>query len=140
MKRAAELVKLSHDHHHGLVLARRIKESLPMTQTALVSLRRQVHAEREDVLIKHFDLEEKFLGPPLQRAGRSQLVDRLLGDHTLLRTLAGRGQDMTANDIQTFGSLLEEHIRFEERELFEEAQRTLARSDWEALADAIAGR
>lgn len=131
-----ELLKLSHDHHRGLVLARRVKQSLSTSETALEVVRPQILAEFDAVLVKHFDLEERFLAPPLRRAGRSGIVDRLLRDHDAIRRLVSLGPEMTADDARSFAALLEEHIRFEERELFEEAQRVLDEGERKALMDA----
>jgi len=136
MKRMRELLKLSHDHHHGLVLARRVRESLSKSNTALGVVRPQILAEFEAVLMKHFDLEERFLAPPLRRAGCLDIVDRLLRDHDAIRSLVRLGPAMSADDARAFASLLEEHIRFEERELFEEAQRVLSEDERKALMDA----
>lgn len=136
MKRMRELEKLSHDHHRGLVLARRVRASLSKSETALDVVRPQILAEFEAVLVKHFDLEERFLSPPLRRAGFSGIVDRLLHDHDAIRRLTGLGPAMSADDARTFAALLEEHIRFEERELFEVAQRVLREDERKALMDA----
>ena len=111
---------------------------MAVDDTATDALRSQILEEFEKVLAKHFDLEEKFLVPPLRRAGRSGLVDRLLSDHAAIRTIIDREGKMTPADVRTLGNLLEEHIRFEEREFFEEAQRILNDNDLKALADAIA--
>ena len=138
MHRRAEFIRLSHDHHRGLVLARRIRESLLETESAVDALRSLVLKDWEAVLIKHFACEEEFLGPPLRRSGRPDLADRLVAEHSALRALADGRSAMKAEDLRTFSRLLEEHIRFEERELFEEAQALLTEDELKALADATA--
>lgn len=110
MKRHAALVGLSQDHHHGLVLARRcISEETTWEQ---------VRATFTEELDPHFDIEERLLLPAL---GSDPLVDRTLSDHEELRQrLQDRGS------LPEFGQLLQEHIRFEERELFERAQNVMS--------------
>lgn len=130
--------KLSHDHHRGLVLARRVKESLSKPETSVAAVRSQILAQFEAVLIKHSDLEERFLAPPLRSAGRSVLADRLRRDHDALGTLVTLGVAMTVDDAQTFADILEGHIRFEERQLFEEVQPVLNDNERRALGDAVA--
>jgi len=110
VKRDPRLKGLSSDHHHGLVLARRIATG----SVALDEVRRRFEAELEP----HFRTEEERLLPALLAAGERALVERTISDHASLRghlTAAGAGQ---GERLAAFGAALEAHIRFEERELF----------------------
>jgi len=74
----------------------------------------------------HFDDEERLLLPLTQDPA---LRERLLNEHRALRELAGRcadNPDDVAEDpalVRRIGSLLHDHIRWEEREYFEAIQR-----------------
>lgn len=71
-----------------------------------------------DELEPHFQIEEQSLLPLLRSAGNTALEQRTLEDHRQLRVLLS---GLRRNDIETlgsFGKLLTEHVRFEERELF----------------------
>ncbi len=118
MKRHAALVNLSREHHHGLVLAGRCVRR----QTSWAAVAEVFAAELEP----HFRIEEERLLPLL---GEDPVVARTLEDHAALRAqLAAEGS------LVTFGERLRDHIRFEERELFERAQDLLSDAQ---LADAL---
>lgn len=111
MQRDPRLRKLSSDHHHALVLARRL--------TTLAGEPREVLAlafERE--LAPHFRIEEELLLPALHAAGLSNLAERTQADHDRLRALATAAGAGDASAVAAFAALLVEHVRFEERELF----------------------
>lgn len=73
----------------------------------------------------HFIVEEELLLVPLRALGELAMVQRTEDDHAFLRAgaaLAKAGQDF---DVNAYGERLREHVRFEERELFECAQNCL---------------
>lgn len=89
MQRDQNLVRLSHDHQSGLVLAKRARE----LATAADPERRAAWAELQtrfaDELEPHFQLEERGLPPALRLAGQAALVKRTLNEHAELRALVG---------------------------------------------------
>lgn len=136
MKRAPELRALSEDHHHGLVLARKAKLAGGNEGSAVDAAWAEVEARFEDALEPHFRIEETLLAPPLAAAGERALVERLLAEHAALRAYVAPGAPRTALALVRFGEFLEAHIRFEERELFEAAQRRLDAAALRAIAEA----
>lgn len=136
MHRAAQLLPLSHDHHLALVLARRCKQSVQAGGPgAADEAWRQVRAAFPAHLEPHFLIEEAHLLPALESIGEGALVVRVREDHASLREMAA---DAEAGRyvIERFGLLLESHVRFEERELFETAQQKLPAAALEAVAEA----
>ena len=128
-KRHPSLVPLSHEHHHGLLLAFRIKHGLPKTRRPHDSPQEQ---EADTVrffqksLVPHFGAEADILFPAIRavRPQASALLDRLIQEHTAMRELAHHiarqspdGPQLTEL-LASFGTLLERHIRCEERDLF----------------------
>jgi Hemerythrin HHE cation binding domain len=114
VKRHAALVPLSHDHHHALVQARRLREAGPAGATAFL---RFFASETT----RHFREEEELVFPLLYDDEPESLREILLQHHRL-RTLALRlraGEDVSGE----LADLLEAHIRLEERDLFEVIQR-----------------
>ena len=124
-RRHESLVPLTHDHHHALAQARRLKEA--------ATLERDV--ERSNVAndflnfyfgraVRHFHEEEElFFAPLIDEPRARDMVVRALSDHLRLHALArsvkrdlsgGRVDQQTLDDI---ASLLTEHVRFEEQEL-----------------------
>ena len=121
MRRAPELHALSSDHHHALVLAHRIAEARTVDE-ALVEEAASIFHDEIDA---HFSVEEHWLLPALERAGEHALVERTRQEHADLRRLLAQATSGEPEMLHAFGMLLERHVRFEERTLFEVAQRKL---------------
>jgi hypothetical protein len=114
VKRSDALRPLSDDHHRALVLARRAKRALAKTWPDVVAF-------FASDLEPHFQTEERWLFPLLDAAGELGLAERARADHARLRALV-----RAAAPSAEFATALEEHVRFEERELFPVAERLLA--------------
>ena len=125
MKRHKSLMPLSHDHHHGLILAQLIKKGAPEYKDLPKDPgHKKAYALDvwENELKKHFDNEEKILFPFI--AGRSReidiLINEILNEHAQIKSLFNSLE--TGNNFQEIldeiGILLDNHIRKEERELF----------------------
>ena len=137
MKRSPQLRDLSDDHHHGLVLAQKAKRAAAGgDDRAAAEVWAEVEMQFATELAPHFLIEETLLAPPLARADESLLVERLLEEHRALRECVQPGHGRTPADLSRFGELLESHIRFEERELFEVAQKRLTAQELDAIAEA----
>jgi hypothetical protein len=134
--RDPRLRRLSSDHHHALVLALDARRASDAgTETVADGWDRVLAAFSRD-LDPHFAVEESILLPALEAAGQAPLAERTRREHAQLRALAAsRAEDPRAR-LASFAALLEAHVRFEERELFEAAQRSLAPSVLEAVAAA----
>lgn len=118
-KRAKELHPLSHDHHHGLLLCWKIRQGLKKDIDP-ERIMKYARAFFTDSIEQHFYEEEKFLFPLLGRD--HPMIKKACKDHNRLKRLF-----LSENDLLKACSLIEEeleaHIRFEERELFNEIQR-----------------
>ncbi|GJL76209.1 hemerythrin domain-containing protein [Nitrosomonas sp.] len=142
MKRVAALKPLSMDHHHGLALARKAKmaasdEKIQNTDQLKIWTELLTHAE--NVLISHFAIEESYLAAALKALDDphvDQLVDRLYTEHETLRRLLSPNSARNTANLKMLGELLEQHIRFEERELFEIAQMKLDDQTLQTIAAA----
>ena len=136
MKRVPELRDLSDDHHTGLVLARRCRQAARSdSELSLEQVWDQVLRAFSSHLEPHFQIEEQHLLPGLETIGEASLARRIREDHDALRVL--RGADaVTSSLLEKFGGLLDAHIRFEERQVFEPTQHRLPPSALDALASA----
>lgn len=127
MKRHPELLQLSREHYGALKLARDARRAAgsgdPSVVTALAQ--RVVEAFRAE-LDPHFRVEEQGMLVLLARAGCHDLVGHTLADHAELRRLARLLATPDADTLARFADLLQAHVRFEEREVFEAAQAGLA--------------
>jgi hypothetical protein len=136
VKRIPELRDLSDDHHTGLVLAQRCRQvGRPNSAVSPEVVWQQVIEAFADNLEPHFLIEEQHLVPALEAIGEASLADRIREDHSALRTLRD-AEFPSPTTIQHFGELLESHIRFEERQVFEPTQGRLPTSALEAIAAA----
>jgi quercetin dioxygenase-like cupin family protein len=126
MKRARSLVPLSHDHHHALVEARRLRRAADAEEAerraAVAAFLRFFAAET----VGHFRQEEEVLFPTLATAGdeAGALLVQALLDHQRIHALTAeleRGQITGKADaavMQQLAELVEQHVRLEERQLF----------------------
>lgn len=117
MKRDVRLQGLSGDHHQALVLARRIERACERGEAnrALVNAVAKRFAEE---LEPHFLVEEEVLLPALAAKGLGVLETKTRGEHAALRGHLEAAKQGDLERLEAFGRILEEHVRFEERELF----------------------
>lgn len=132
MRRAAELRDLSDDHHTALVLARRCRRGAAGRR--LGALWQEVQEIFALHLEPHFRIEERHLLPALEDIGEGGLAARIREDHAALRALQRSGE-ATPERIARFGHLLQEHVRYEERQVFDPTQDRLPEAALRAIAD-----
>lgn len=132
MKRHKSLVRLSKEHHDGLILAQMIKKDAPQYKgmpSDLYGKKEYTINFFENYLIKHFNDEENILMKYLK--GKDELIDMLFEqmykEHIEIKSLITKLKTNSnikelLNDL---GYILEKHIRMEERELFERIQQVI---------------
>lgn len=127
MKRSAFLKQLSREHHLALSIGRlcvRAAESGDKDNISAVC--KKLNQAFLNELEPHFKVEENTLFPRMQLAGSIELVKRALNDHATLRALMAKiSIEKSPTEIAAFGNLLISHVRFEERELFNVAEKLL---------------
>ncbi len=117
LKRAKEIQPYSKDHHHGLLLGWKLRTGLKK-QIAIGRMEAYAQWFYANYLAPHFELEEKYLFPVLRPD--DGLVKKALDEHAAIRSLMRR--PASEEKLTELAGLLESHIRFEERELFEKIQ------------------
>jgi tellurite resistance-related uncharacterized protein len=116
MRRHPGLQQLSREHHHALVLARRLRAGGPVD----ASLAR-VRADWSASVLPHFAVEERELLPLCHGAGESlsAQAETVRQDHAALRTMFdGLTSGSWARDAPALADRLESHVRFEEHVWF----------------------
>lgn len=143
MKRCPQLEALSAEHHTALVLARRASRSaVGRGKLSVPQAWQQIEAEFAAELEPHFSIEEKFMVPPLEKfsdsdgSGVTQALARLRDEHRLLRELVRDTQKHDAENLARFGATLHDHVRFEERTLFDLAEAKLSTAELDRIAQA----
>ena len=114
IKRHIALQPISHDHHFGLLVCWKIKTGLnkgiqPERIKKFCNFFYEIH------LNNHFIAEEKYIFPVLDKD--DELIKRAMKEHYLLRKLF-EDENGDIQNLTLIEKHLEEHIRFEERELF----------------------
>ena len=128
MLRDKNLIPLSHQHQHALAMCVRLDRALARRDADLTAWQQEIAGIWESEIRYHFEAEEKVLFPAADRyTSLKPLVKQLLSEHDRLREFFARAQvgRLDAASLKTFGEALSQHIRTEERQLFEECQRQL---------------
>jgi hemerythrin-like domain-containing protein len=131
--RSAALTPLSHDHQHALDVARRLRRATPAdVGDALAYLRAFWVREGQ----RHFELEERHLSDALPDAEWRAQIERMLREHETIRArVAAVAGVESAHEL---GTLLHDHVRFEERELFPWLESRLPEPELATLGAALA--
>lgn len=139
MKRDPALVSLSRDHHQALAVALRLRRATHETasEARTDALRFWGTAGRA-----HVRVEEDVLLPAFARHGDAHhpLVARVLCDHVAIRQRMDsleRDQAPELTSLHELGSILADHVRLEERELFALIEHTLPEGELAAVARAL---
>ena len=132
IKRTAELAPLSRDHHEGLLLGWKLQQGIKhkvaaARMAAYVKWFWPVHLE------PHFQKEETFL-PPLLPDG-NPLIQQMLAEHIEIeKMVASITENATYAEFIALGDMVKNHIRFEERILFNEVEKSATPEQLQQLA------
>lgn len=138
MKRHESIAVLSRDHQKGLMLAQLLKKDAPAYKGLPGDLIGKMNYAKETFqndLIQHFSDEEKILFPSVK--GRASTCDKLINElceeHKYFNEKISSLKNSTdlADQLNLIGHKLEEHIRKEERVLFNRIQDLLNESELE---------
>ena len=119
IKRHKAIQPLSREHHQGLLLSWKIRTGL---SKGVSTDRIKTYADwfYKTYLTPHFEEEEKHLFPIL--GNDNSLVKKAIAQHRRLDRLFKRSSELTKS-LNHIEEELEQHIRFEERVLFNEIQK-----------------
>lgn len=118
LKRHEALVPLSREHHHGLLLCWKIRQGFKK-EIEVERMKKYVDWFQEKYLEPHFDAEEEYVFPVL--GNENEKVKKALAEHRRLRRLFAEEVDVEKS-LHKIEEELDLHIRFEERDLFNEIQ------------------
>jgi hypothetical protein len=121
MKRHLSLRPLSREHHHVLAHARAIRWALSGREGTPRGALDAFLGGWTSMILPHFAEEEAWILPLVPRP---EDAERLCREHGDLRALVGRlaglerGADPDPSSLAELARALDDHIRWEERELF----------------------
>lgn len=141
-RRHDSLIPLTHDHHHTLAQARRLKDVSKMDDA---TTRRNTVNDFVNFYfgsaLRHFHEEEELFFAPLVDEPRARdLVLRAVGDHLRLHAMVRRVKrglsegEVDSDLLAEISSLLTAHVRFEEQELFPLVEELVPEDDLMDLA------
>ncbi len=119
IKRHKALQPLSRQHHFGLLFSWKLRKGFAKN----IDLSRLVAFSKwfyENEIKEHFADEEKYLFPILD--SENELIIRAISEHREIERLF-KDVDNADESLPILEELLQEHIRFEERILFNEIQK-----------------
>ena len=125
IKRHPAIVEFSRDHHFALLLVWKIKEGFKKS-IEISRISKYVVHFYDTNLIHHFREEETMLfnkiviTDPLILKTESEHVDM----RNLIEVLRNNPKDLKS--LESFSAMLEKHVRFEERELFNYLQENIS--------------
>lgn len=131
IKRSKALIQVSRDHHHGLLLCWKIRTGF---SKGIEEQRIKRYADwfYTTHLIPHFELEEKYIFPIL--GTEDALIKRALAEHRRLTRLFGIEGEIKKS-LSLIEEELEQHIRFEERVLFNKIQKVATERQLQTISE-----
>lgn len=126
IKRHEVLQPLSREHHHTLLLVWKIKNGI----------KKNIEPERiknycdwyfQNHLKQHFATEEKELEKILPK--ENILFNQMKEEHSFIESLLSEKASISL--LQKIAEALQNHVRFEERELFNLVQDVATKTQWE---------
>ncbi len=139
IKRHTAIVELSKDHHFALLLVWKIREGFRKSIEAARISKYVVHFFETD-LAQHFKEEEAFLFSKLP--ANNELRIQAEEDHRQIRQLVNdlRQNAIDKDLLEKFASTIENHIRFEERKLFNHLQESMSETELAEVASSLKDR
>jgi hemerythrin-like domain-containing protein len=141
MLRDKNLVPLSHQHQHALALCVRLDRALQAGEVDLDAWQAEFQQTFELEISVHFAAEERSIFPVAARFPELfTVVEELRAEHQVLRDLFARAaaRELDGVELRNLLEKLAQHIRKEERQLFEGLQRVMSPEELATLGPILA--
>ncbi len=126
IKRSVELQPLSRQHHNGLLFCFFIEKGIKKHADKILMKDFCMYFWESD-LQHHFEIEEKYLTSFSSYPELKEVINKMLSDHVYIRKFFENPDILTEESIfDQLRQLLDDHIRFEERELYSLIQETIS--------------
>ena len=136
VNRNEHIRKLSREHHFSLLFCWKIRQGLKM-DVATERIRKYVHYFWQRHLQPHFQEEERMLFAPI----KDRLIQRAINEHTYIKQLIEEfifySKINERKSLANIADMVDEHVRYEERELFPHLERKLSREQLESIGKKI---
>ena len=132
LKRHRSLQPLSREHHFSLLLCWKIRKGLEKG-VEIPRMEKYLKTVWDKQIAEHFQIEEDYVFPVLPDDHPG--VQKAIREHKTLKRLFST-KKYSIKTLNRIEETMEAHIRFEERELFPEAQKVATEEEWERLEEA----
>jgi hemerythrin-like domain-containing protein len=136
VNRNEHIRKLSRQHHFSLLFCWKIRQGLK-TNVPGERIRKYVHYFWQQHLQPHFQEEEKILFAPI----KDRQVQRAINEHKYIKSqiegLAAYSENNERKSLERIADMVDEHVRYEERELFPHLERKLSKVQLEIIGKQI---
>ena len=129
IKRHESLQAFSRDHHQALLLCWKIKVGLSKG-ISINRIKTYTNWFYKNHILEHFEMEEKYMFPVLPK--NNELIIKVLEEHKLLLALFNNTSQVEKS-LRELYVALKNHIRFEERILFNEIQNVASQSQLDVI-------
>ncbi|HEV8513712.1 MAG TPA: hemerythrin domain-containing protein [Cyclobacteriaceae bacterium] len=134
--RSEHIKRLSREHHFSLLFCWKIRQGLK-TNVPGERIRKYVQYFWQQHLQPHFREEEKILFAPIT----DRHVQRAINEHKSIRQqiehLSTYPQNKERKTLAKIADMVDEHVRYEERELFPHLERKLSEEQLEKIGKLI---
>ncbi len=138
MKRNINLQPLSQDHHRALVLARKISHQAENSGAQQETFVTNYAQEINQIVHEHFSLEERYIFDieGTDNSVFTELSAMLILEHQQMKLLWQKIQSGDFHLLAEFSSLLSQHTRCEERQLFPLVEQIFSQRQLEKICSA----
>ena len=135
IKRSKQLTPLSKDHHDGLLFAWKIKQGLK-NGADIKLIAKYVQWFWKNHLQENFREEEQILAPHLPED--NELLKQMIDEHHGIESMVHINENI-ADEILllNLAQAIDEHIRFEERQLFPYAEKAIPEKELNLIYDQL---
>ncbi len=132
IKRNENILKLSKEHHFSLLFCWKIRQGL---KAGIDSSRiiKYVQYFKTHFLLPHFNEEEIYLFSLLNDKHVQKAIEQHKEIKYLLGELLDNDKDTAKQQLEKLANLVDEHVRYEERELFPHIEDSLTGEQLEAI-------
>ena len=132
IKRNENILKLSKEHHFSLLFCWKIRQGLK-ARTDSSRIIKYVQYFKTNFLLPHFSEEEIFLFSALNDKPVERAIEQHKEIKNLLDELSNSAENNSTKQLEKLANLVDEHVRYEERELFPHIEKTLTYEQLEAI-------
>ena len=134
--RSEHIKRLSREHHFSLLFCWKIRQGLK-TNVAVERIRKYVQYFWHQHLQSHFREEERILFAPIM----DRQVQRAINEHKYIRQvikeLPSYPENKERKILGKIADIVDEHVRYEERELLPHLERKLSEEQLEKIGELI---